>query len=302
MVPELPEVETIRLQLDPSVVSRTIDDVEAFDNIRFSEAHDSLGYRIDELNRRGKYLIFELTPGEPRRAVSTRTESAHTETRSQETGSDEAGSSQLRSSGPRQLIVHLGMTGRLSMSDEIEEHPHLRAAWRFDDGSVLLFHDMRRFGLVAVVPKGDHARLPTLHGLGPEPFSDEFIPASLTGAMTGRRPIKSVLLGQRAVAGVGNIYADEALWLAGIRPAARRLGPERAQVLHAAVIEVLQNGIDDGGTTLRDYRNIRGEGGTHQHQLHCYGMAGHDCLRCGETLRGTRIDGRGTTYCPGCQT
>ncbi len=280
-------METIRIQLAPSVVTRTIKDVEAFDNHRFSEAHDSLGYHITELNRRGKYLIFELTPGQERPREPTRDQSA----RYQHDTRDR-----------RQLIVHLGMTGRLSMSDEIEEHPHLRAAWRFDDGSVLAFHDTRRFGLVAVVPKGDHSRLPTLHELGPEPFSDEFGPACLTGAMTGRRPIKSILLGQRAVAGVGNIYADEALWLAGIRPAARRLGPERARVLHAAVIEVLQSGIDDGGTTLRDYRNVRGEGGTHQHQLQCYGRAGHDCQRCGETLRSTRIDGRGTTYCSGCQT
>jgi formamidopyrimidine-DNA glycosylase len=119
--------------------------------------------------------------------------------------------------------------------------------------------------------------------------------------MGGRRAIKSVLLGQRAVAGVGNIYADEALWMAGIRPGAKRLGAKRATALHAAIVAVLEEGLADGGTTLKDYRNIRGEGGTHQNRLHVYGQAGSDCKRCGSILRATRIDGRGTTWCPTCQ-
>ena len=274
-MPELPEVETIRRQLAPRIVGRAITDAWAFDSPRFSEARNAVGSQFTALRRLGKYLIFDLAT---------------------------TGPGGLGTDPTLQLIVHLGMTGRLTVeeitgiSEDTDHDKYLRASWDMDGGSRLLFHDVRRFGRIAVVEPGEYAELPTLANLGPEPLTGDFTPKHLVDAMTGDRQIKTVLLGQRAVAGVGNIYADEALWLAGIRPTVRRLGRERAGMLHEAIVEVLEAGLDDGGTTLRDYRNAEGEGGSHQNRLHCYGRAGKQCEKCGEVLRGSKVDGRGTTY------
>jgi formamidopyrimidine-DNA glycosylase len=113
--------------------------------------------------------------------------------------------------------------------------------------------------------------------------------------------VKTQLLGQRVVAGVGNIYADEALWRAGIHPAARQVSRPAAERLHRAVIDVLAEGIEHGGTTLRDYRTVDGGSGANQHRLDCYGRAGLPCPRCGDVLRRAVVDARGTTWCPTCQ-
>ncbi len=274
-MPELPEVETIRTQLEPRLVERRIESGWGFDSPKFTDAPRADGLQITALRRRGKYLLADLSgPGRP-----------------------------------KELIVHLGMTGRLrivstapsSLDTGQTRIAHLRASWSMSDGEHLALWDQRRFGRVAVVDRGDHANLPTLHRLGPEPFSAEFTPARLREGLRGRRALKTVLLDQRLVAGVGNIYADEALWLAGIRPSARRLGATRAEDLHAALIEVLSAAIGDGGTTLRDYRDADGSSGTHQNRLLCYGRAGQGCVRCGDTLRRAVIDGRGTTWCAICQ-
>jgi formamidopyrimidine-DNA glycosylase len=271
-VPELPEVETIRRQLEPRLRGRRITGSGHFASPKFDEAPQAVGRRVAALDRRGKYLIAGLT----------------------------------RAEGPcdRELVVHLGMTGRLRVaaSSELDRaEAHLRAWWDLDDGQVLAFHDVRRFGRVAVVPAGEHSALPTLHRLGPEPFEDAFDGERLRAWVRGRRAVKTVLLAQRAVAGVGNIYADEALWLAGIDPRARRLGRARADRLRDAVRAVLDEGLEHGGTTLRDYRDAAGEEGSHQHALRCYGRGGLPCLRCGAVLRSTTLDGRGTTWCASCQ-
>ena len=285
-MPELPEVETIRRQLAPLLTGRTITDAWAFESPRFDEAPAAIGSRITGVGRRGKYLLIGLTGGRhDRRATGS--------------GPDGGGGTAA------ELIVHLGMTGRLSVGAPSEEpDPHLRAYWvvDHDDRASLRFHDIRRFGRLAVVAAGRYDTLPTLAALGPEPDDESFTAEHLREAVnTSRRRVKTQLLSQRPVAGVGNIYADEALWRAGIDPRARRLTRAGAERLRDAVREVIAEGIDHGGTTLRDYRDATGATGNHQSSLDCYGRAGEPCPRCATTLRRSVLDGRGTTWCPTCQ-
>lgn len=268
-MPELPEVETIRVALDPLLRGRTIVDAAAHPSPKFASAPEAVGARVEGVRRRGKYLLADLA--DPEEAVA-----------------------------PHVLVVHLGMTGQLG-TDLDPVGPHARAWWTLDDGATLTFRDVRRFGRIAVLPRDDHRALPTLHALGPEPFDPAFTPAVLRAGLTGRRAVKTQLLSQRPVAGVGNIYADEALWAARIHPAARRIGPARAARLHAALLDALGRGLANGGTTLRDYRTVEGGEGRNQRELRCYGRGGRPCLRCGALLRRAELDGRGTTWCPRCQ-
>jgi formamidopyrimidine-DNA glycosylase len=270
VVPELPEVETIRAALDPLLRGRTVVAARAHPSPKFSGAPDAVGHRVAAVRRRGKYLLADLVPvdGSPAR---------------------------------RELVVHLGMTGQLG-PDLARDDPYTRAWWALDDGTHLTYRDVRRFGRIAVVEAGDHAGLPTLAALGPEPLGPDFTAVGLWRDLARRRArVKTQLLSQRVVAGVGNIYADEALWRARIHPGSRRVGRERAAALHAAVREVLAAGIANGGTTLRDYRTLTGEAGRNQLALACYGRAGQRCLRCGTALRWAILDARGTTWCPTCQ-
>ena len=273
-MPELPEVETIRRQLAPALVGRLVVDAWAFPSAKFDEAPLAVGGRFGELGRRGKYLLAPLERAD--------------------------------GGGPDELVVHLGMTGRLAVGAGEPlagvDEPHLRAAWRLDDGRRLSFTDVRRFGRVAVVPAGDHHRLPTLAALGPEPFGDGFTPEALRQEVNAHdRFVKTQLLSQRPVAGVGNIYADEALWRAGVHPRSRRLTRKEAVALRDAIRDALAEGIAHGGTTLRDYRDALGGSGSHQHALDCYGRAGEPCSRCATELRRTVVDARSTTFCPSCQ-
>jgi formamidopyrimidine-DNA glycosylase len=264
-LPELPEVETIRRQLEPVLAGRTVVDAGSLDSPKFTPARGVVGRRFVSLGRRGKYLLAPLDDG-------------------------------------RELVVHLGMTGGLRRLEVPTGEIYVRAWWGLDDGSVLELRDVRRFGRLHVVPIGEHASIPTLRQLGPEPLSDEFTPGSLLAALgKSRRALKTQILSQRPVAGVGNLYADEALWRARVHPAARRVGMERATRLHAALRAVLVDGLSNGGTTLRDYRDADGASGRNQHHLDCYGRAGLPCPRCGALLRRAVIDQRGTTWCPACQ-
>jgi len=272
-MPELPEVETIRAALEPLLVGRSVIDAAAHPSPKFAAAPEAVGHRIRAVRRRGKYLLADLQPLSEARVGTV----------------------------GRELVIHLGMTGHLG-PDLDPDDPYVRARWHLDDGSALVYRDVRRFGRIAVVPAGDHRSLPTLAALGPEPFSAAFTPDGLWRALAGSAiRVKTQLLGQRVVAGVGNIYADEALWRARIHPAARRVGRERAGRLHASVRGALAVGLANGGTTLRDYRTPNGEEGRHQHALTCYGRAGQPCARCGASLRRAVIDARGTTWCPTCQ-
>jgi formamidopyrimidine-DNA glycosylase len=265
-VPELPEVETIRRQLAPRITGRTILAAEAHTSAKFTSALDARSHRFEAVNRRGKYLIARLDR-------------------------------------ERELVVHLGMTGSLRIADpDAAPDPYVRATWTLDDGSALEFRDIRRFGRIAVLPAGEYGSLPTLHALGPEPLSDAFdVRAFHTALRASHRAVKTQLMSQRPVAGVGNIYADEALWRAGVHPAAPRTTRPQSDRIHAAVRAVLTDAIERGGTTLRDYRTFDGGIGDNQHHLECYGRAGQACLRCGTALRRTVIDQRGTTWCPSCQ-
>lgn len=264
-VPELPEVETIRRQLVGPVEGRTIVDAWAFPSAKFTPATDVIGRQIDEVARRGKFLLLMVADGV--------------------------------------LAIHLGMTGRLSVvPDDIEAGAYRRASWSLDDGHRLDFDDVRRFGRVLAV--SDVATAPGLLGqLGPEPFDPAFTPQALRhGLNRSRRARKTVLLDQKVVAGVGNIYADEALWQAGLHPGHRgRVSHAAAVALHTAIIDVLTQGIALGGTTLRDYVDAAGNSGRNQLQLRCYGRAGEPCERCGTVLRRRVIDARTTTFCGVCQ-
>ncbi len=272
-MPELPEVETIRRQLEPQLVGREFVDADSHWSEKFTPAVEAVGSEVTSIGRRGKYLLFRLAD---QQEAST------------------------------ELIIHLGMTGRLAVhpadpGPDLED-PYLRAWWRLDNGTILTFHDVRRFGRIHHVVTGHYENIPTLHALGPEPFDDAFNGRDLAAFVKrSNRHLKTILLGQRAVAGVGNIYADEALWAAGINPATRRLSRQRSEVLVETVRVALQSGLDHGGTTLRDYVDAEGVQGDNQHELFCYGRAGEPCLRCGTELRSRQLDARTTTWCPNCQ-
>ena len=264
-MPELPEVETVRRQLLPLVVGRTIVAADGHESGKFHSARLAAGSSITDVRRRGKYLLFDLDDD-------------------------------------RELVVHLGMTGRLHVvATSSPMSAYVRAWWSFGD-EVLQLDDVRRFGRVAVVPSGHHHSLPTLAGLGPEPLGDDFEPSAFWQALRrSRARLKTQLLSQRPVAGVGNIYADEALWLAGIDPAARTVTRRQATELRDAIVEVLTAAVGHGGTTLRDYRAPDGSTGSNQFHLRCYGRAGEPCERCGALLARRIIDGRSTTWCTTCQ-
>ncbi len=268
-MPELPEVETIRRQLEPKLLGAVFVDGGSHWSDKFTPALDAIGGEVTGTRRRGKYLIINL---------------AH-------------------DGSATELIIHLGMTGRLEVRRHRDrDHPHLRAWWELDDGRWFTFHDTRRFGRIQCVTPGHYAHLPTLNALGPEPWDEAFNGKHLAAFVKERnRYLKTILLSQRAVAGIGNIYADEALWAAEINPATRRLSPERAERLVEAVRTALQSGLDHGGTTLRDYVDSNGETGDNQHELFCYGKGGEPCVRCSTILQTRVLDARTTTWCPQCQ-
>ena len=271
---------------------------------KFLPAREVTGARLQTLTRKGKYLICRLDDdgqdGEREHSEGQRSE--------------------------RELIVHLGMTGSLlvvggaegssqegqiAVPTRIYEQPseaqphkaeHIRARWWLDDGSQLIFNDIRRFGRLRVVPAGCYETAPTLAAQGPDALSKDFTPEVLHARLRqSRRTLKTQLLSQRPVAGLGNIYADEALWESGIHPARRNLSSARCETLHRAIKEVLNRALKFGGTTLRDYRTPDASTGSFQKKLRCYGRAGHPCPRCQTTLRKQVIDARTTTWCPRCQ-
>lgn len=243
---------------------------------KFSPAAEVVGSQIERLGRAGKYLIFGLDDG-------------------------------------REMIAHLGMTGAFLIvpSDQQLELSHIRARWQLDgqhdqhdhhDQLQLAYRDIRRFGRLRVVPAGCYRSAPTLFSQGPDALSDEFTPQHLHQALKrSRRPLKTQLLSQRPVAGLGNIYADEALWESQISPVARQLSRPRCERLHEAIADVLGRALEAGGTTLQDYRLPDETTGYFQRELRCYGRAGEPCLRCGDPLRRKVIDARSACWCAGCQ-
>jgi formamidopyrimidine-DNA glycosylase len=271
-MPELPEVETIRRQLAPRLEQRTLIGGDAHPSAKFAPALDAVGATITAVRRRGKYLLFDLD-------------------------------------GDEELVAHLGMTGSFLITPakgtdpECGQHDSwVRAVWRMDDGNDLVFRDIRRFGRLRVVEAGRYDDIPTLRDMGPEPFDPAFTGRSLHAHLKkSRRSVKTQLLSQRPVAGVGNIYADEALFIARIHPQSRRVGPQRCELLAQAITDVLRTGVENGGTTLRDYVDADGDEGRNQHSLLAYGRGGEPCVECGTPLSSRTIDARTSTFCAVCQ-
>jgi len=271
-VPELPEVETVRSTLAPALRGRTLERVAVLDGrLTRPEAPEAVaaelqGERVADVRRRGKYLIVVFASG-------------------------------------RHLLVHLRMTGSFQHPVAEGPDPHRRAVVTLDDGSDVAYRDVRRFGTWILLEPGElEAYLD--ERIGGEPLERAFTTARFARGLEGRRaPIKGALLDQRAVAGVGNIYADEALWLARIHPErpAGELDAEEVAGLRRAIRRVLRLGIERQGATLRDYRDPNGRAGAMQHEFRVYGRGGEPCERCGTPIAKTRVAGRGTWLCPSCQ-
>ena len=274
-MPELPEVETIRAQLAPRLEGRRVERVEIADpRLTRPEPPEAVaaaleGERIAAVARRGKYLIFEFESG-------------------------------------RHLLIHLRRTGNVEHPAEggLAADPYRRAVVRLDDGSDVAYRDVRRFGTWDLLEPGELDDFFAARRLGGEPLDRGFTTRTLTRALAGRSaPIKAALLDQRAAAGVGNIYADEALWRARIHPhrPAGSLAPGEIAALRKAIRAALEMGIARQGATLRDYRDAQGRQGSMQDEFKVYGRAGEPCPRCNTPIEKTRAGGRGTWFCPNCQ-
>jgi formamidopyrimidine-DNA glycosylase len=274
-VPELPEVETVRTSLEPVLVGRTFERV-AIDDPRLTRPFDPQavsreleGERVASVERRGKYLVVRFESG-------------------------------------RSLLVHLRMTGsfRHVPAGVPADGPHTRAVVRLDDGSDVAYRDVRRFGTWLLV---EPFELDTYLAarLGDEPLARGFGPAALAARLANRRaPLKATILDQRTLAGLGNIYVDEALWRARLHPLrpANSLDADEIRALHRGIRSALRMGIARQGATLRDYAQPDGSRGSMQLEFKVYGREGEPCDRCGTPVAKTRAGGRGTWYCPTCQT
>ncbi len=270
-MPELPEVETVRRGIAPHLVGRRIRAVVVREPRLRLPVDPGLpaavsGRIVDGVGRRGKYLLI--------------------------------------ASGPGALLVHLGMSGSLRLVGRGAapgRHDHVDL--EFADGRILRFNDPRRFGLVVWVPEAPLSHRLLVH-LGPEPLAPDWDGVRLHASARERRSaIKSVLMDARVVVGVGNIYASEALFRAGIHPArqACRISLARYEALAEAVKAVLAEAIEQGGTTLRDFVAEDGRPGYFKQSLAVYGRAGRPCPRCGRAIRELRLAGRSTFYCSVCQ-
>jgi formamidopyrimidine-DNA glycosylase len=273
-MPELPEVETVRTVLEPKLIGRRFESVEILDSrltrpVEPAEvAAELTGERVAALDRRGKYLIVRFESG-------------------------------------LVLLIHLRMTGNLthSRNGAADGASHVRAVVRLDDGSDVIYRDVRRFGTWLVL-REDEVDAYLAARLGLEPLGPLFSARDLGERLVGRRaPVKAALLDQRTLAGIGNIYADEALWRARIDPRrpAGELAESEVRALHRGIRRALEAGIARRGATLRDYRTPDGAPGRMQHEFKVYGRAGEPCPRCRSPIEKTRLGGRGTWFCAGCQ-
>ena len=249
-----------------------------------------VGTQIKCWHRRGKYLLGELQRPLPPEAIAHETE--------QPTGDVQAAG---------WLGVHLRMTGQLLWVSQAEAvQTHCRVRLFFDQGRELRYVDQRTFGRLWWVPPSEPLEgvMTGLQRLGPEPFAEEFSVAYLTAALKGRqRPIKNALLDQRLVAGIGNIYADEALFMSGIRPkvVCDRLGKQRIARLRDAILQVLTTSIESGGTTFSDFRDVHGTNGNYGGVAWVYDREGEPCRVCGSQIARLKLAGRSAHYCPQCQ-
>lgn len=271
-MPELPEVEMVRRTIAPHITGRVVEAVQvlwpgSLANMTPELLHTRLvGARFGAAYRRGKYLGLALGSG-------------------------------------AYLVIHLRMTGRLTACpiDSTQER-HLRVLIVLDNGTALHFVDQRKFGRIYWAADADE--FGQIAHVGPEPLSDEFTPEVLAAALVGSKmKVKACLLDQNRIAGLGNIYADESLFRAGIHPerSASSLNEDEVKRLWQAIRASLQHAIEHGGTTLRDYVNGDGHSGDNQHFLLVYGRAGSNCPNCSSILARIKVAGRGTVFCPRCQ-
>jgi formamidopyrimidine-DNA glycosylase len=271
-LPELPEVETIRRDLLPRVVGRTIAEVRVIpgsERLIQAPSPEELcrslaGRRIENLSRHGKYLFFRLGDG-------------------------------------RHLVVHLGMTGALlHRSSDAPRDAYERIIFELDDKSELRYTDLRKFGALSLVGNLGPLRA----RLGPDALADGFSAEALRSTIERRRaPIKAVMMDQAAVAGLGNIYSEEALFRARIRPqrAAYRLRKKEVARLHEAIGQVLHEAMGHRGSSFRDYVDADGREGQHQWHVRVYRRTDEPCYTCGRPIKRIVVGGRSTHFCPRCQ-
>lgn len=272
-MPELPEVETVRRGLVSLVIGKTIRKVDVLwpkiieapevDEFR----NDLVGETIENISRRGKYLIFHFTHYD--------------------------------------MVSHLRMEGKYEFFSEatpLDKHSHVR--FIFTDGSELIYNDVRKFGRMSLMRKDTGLLYKGIQQLGPEPTEENFDLVEFEKRLKkAHTMIKPLLLNQKIVAGLGNIYVDEVLWLSKIHPEqpANTLTSAEIEVLHQAIIAVITKAKEAGGTTIRTYLNALGEAGHFQQELNVYGQTGIPCPRCGTPIAKTKVAQRGTHYCPHCQ-
>jgi len=271
-MPELPEVETIRTGLEPLLAGREVTDIRCHrSNLRYAlpDLSGLIGNALTGVRRRAKYLLFELEQGE------------------------------------QTLVWHLGMTGQfhvLPQGTGVGAHEHVR--FDLSDGQSLRYRDARRFGYAGLVDSAALNRHIWFAHLGPEPLSDAFNREHLAAFCTGRKaPIKNIIMDASVVVGVGNIYASESLFRAGIHPAraAGRIASARLGLLVGTVKAVLAEAIEAGGSTISDFVHADGKPGYFAHQFQVYGRRDQPCYRCGAAIKRMTQAGRSTFYCGGCQ-
>lgn len=269
-MPELPEVENIRVTLSPHLIGRKITDVKVYIDrmIKYPSPEDFCaglkGVVINNILRRGKYLIITFE-------------------------------------NQKMLVVHLRLTGALIVAEEQPEYARIK--FSLSDGNNLWYTDVRTLGTLHLMNFGENI-VKGLGTLGPEPDKEHLSLAYFKNALKSRgASVKGVLLDQTAIAGIGNIYADEALILAGVRPdrKASSLTDSELKKLHKAVIDVIAQGIKNKGTTFRDYKDGEGNKGSNQEHLLAYGRHGQSCLKCGTIMEYKKVAGRGSSFCPNCQ-
>jgi formamidopyrimidine-DNA glycosylase len=265
-VPELPEVENVRRQIAPLMVGRTVVDAQAVSHRHIIDVSRAVGDTIRASTRKGKVMVFPLAGG-------------------------------------AELVVHLGMTGALTSAPRAAfPAGHERARLTFDDGAAVAFSDPRRFGRFMVCDPGVYPTLPMLAEIAADPGD---LPADVFCARlaTSKATVKGRLLDQTVVAGVGNIYADEALWRVGVHPAspACAVPAAKAAELLAVLADLLEESTGQGGTSVRSYLRPDGTAGSYQGMLLVYGRAGLPCARCSATLLSGTVAGRTAVHCPTCQ-
>lgn len=273
-MPELPEVETVRRGLNSLIKGRTINNVEIYyDKIIIGSVADFqsnlVGAKILDVGRRAKYLLFHFDNN-------------------------------------LTMISHLRMEGKYQVrASRFDFDKHVHIVFHLDDGRFLGYRDVRKFGKMQLVPTAEELQVKSLAALGPEPLTQAYTLASLhQGLKQRKKSIKATLLDQHVVSGLGNIYVDEVLWRAKIHPEepANKLTEQQISDLYLMINDEIKTAIDAGGTTVRSYVDAMGHEGNFQLQLHVYNQKGHYCERCGTIIKKIKVAGRGTHFCPQCQT